>query len=78
MLPEPDAQSVAARFRLFDLVTAALLAESRIQPALILLDDLQWADEASLLLLDFLVRRLRAGSAAIIGAYRDVSPAPGR
>ena len=77
VLPEPDAQAVAARFRLFDLVTAALLAESRIQPDLILLDDLQWADEASLLLLDFLARRLRAGSAAIIGAYRDVSPAPG-
>ena len=77
VLPEPDAQAVAARFRLFDLVTAALLAESRIQPDLILLDDLQWADEASLLFLDFLIRRLRAGSAAVIGAYRDVSPAPG-
>jgi AAA ATPase-like protein len=77
VLPEPDAQAVAARFRLFDLVTTALLAESRIQPALILLDDLQWMDEASLLLLDFMQRRLRAGSAAIIGAYRDVSPAPG-
>ena len=77
VLPEPDAQAVAARFRLFDLVTSALLAESRIQPALILLDDLQWMDEASLLLLDFMQRRLRAGSAAIIGAYRDVSPAPG-
>jgi hypothetical protein len=61
VLPEPDAPAVAARFRLFDLVTAALLAESRIQPDLILLDDLQWADEASLLLLDFLARRLRAG-----------------
>jgi tetratricopeptide (TPR) repeat protein len=77
VLPEPDAQAVAARFRLFDLVTAALLAESRIQPDLILFDDLQWADEASLLFLDFFIRRLRAGSAAVIGAYRDVSPAPG-
>jgi hypothetical protein len=77
VLPEPDAQAAAARFRLFDLVTSALLAESRIQPDLILLDDLQWADEASLLLLDFLQRRLRAGSAAVIGTYRDVSPAPG-
>ncbi|HEV8222578.1 MAG TPA: AAA family ATPase [Streptosporangiaceae bacterium] len=77
VLPEPDAQAVAARFRLFDLVTSALLAESRIQPDLILLDDLQWADEASLLLLEFFLRRLRAGSVAVIGAYRDVSPAPG-
>ena len=33
--------------------------------------------QASLLLLDFLARRLRAGSAAIIGAYRDVPAAAG-
>ena len=78
VLPEPDAQAVAARFRLFDLVTAALLAESRIQPDLILLDDLQWADEASLLFLDFFIRRLRAGSAAVIGAYRRGQPSAGR
>jgi AAA ATPase domain len=65
------------RFQLFDEVTSALLAESRIQPLLVLLDDLQWADQASQLLLDFLARRLPAGAAAVIGSYRDVDPAPG-
>ncbi len=65
------------RFRLFDDVTSLLLAESRIQPLLVLLDDLQWADQPSQLLLDFLARRLPAGAVAVAGSYRDVGPAPG-
>jgi hypothetical protein len=72
-----DAAPASARFQLFDEATSALLAESRIQPLLILLDDLQWADQPSQLLLDFLARRLPAGAAAVVGAYRDVDPAPG-
>jgi AAA ATPase domain len=52
------------RFRLFDEVTSLLLAESRIQPLLVLLDDLHWADQPSQLLLDFLTRRLPAGAVA--------------
>jgi hypothetical protein len=65
------------RFRLFDEVTSLLLAESRIQPLLLLLDDLQWADQPSQLLLDFLARRLPAGAVAVVGGYRDTEPAPG-
>src|SRR5689334_5814959 len=69
----PDSE----RFRLFDEVTSLLLAESRIQPLLLLLDDLQWADQPSQLLLDFLARRLPAGAVAVVGGYRDTEPAPG-
>lgn len=65
------------RFRLFDEVTSLLLAESRIQPLLVLLDDLQWADPPSQLLLDFLARRLPAGAVAVVGSYRDTEPVPG-
>jgi hypothetical protein len=65
------------RFRLFDEVTSLLLAESRIQPLLVLLDDLQWADPPSQLLLDFLARRLPAGAVAVVGSYRDTEPTPG-
>jgi hypothetical protein len=65
------------RFRLFDEVTSLLLAESRIQPLLLLLDDLQWADQPSQLLLDFLARRLPAGAVAVVGSYRDTEPVPG-
>ena len=39
--PVRDAPA-SERFRLFDEVTSLLLAESRIQPLLLLLDDLQW------------------------------------
>src|SRR5689334_6257189 len=69
----PDSE----RFRLFDEVTSLLLAESRIQPLLLLLDDLQWADQPSQLLLDFLARRLPAGAVAVVGSYRDTEPASG-
>jgi len=66
------------RFRLFDEVTSLVLAESRIQPLLVLLDDLQWADTPSHLLLDFLARRLPAGAVAVLGSYRDTEPGPGQ
>jgi hypothetical protein len=74
--PVTDAPA-SERFRLFDEVTSLLLAESRIQPLLLLLDDLQWADQPSQLLLDFLARRLPAGAVAVVGSYRDTEPAPG-
>ena len=74
--PARDAPA-SERFRLFDEVTSLLLAESRIQPLLLLLDDLQWADQPSQLLLDFLARRLPAGAVAVVGGYRDTEPAPG-
>ena len=74
--PVGDAPA-SERFRLFDEVTSLLLAESRIQPLLLLLDDLQWADQPSQLLLDFLARRLPAGAVAVAGSYRDTEPAPG-
>jgi hypothetical protein len=76
--PEPSTVDApaSARFQFFDEVTSLLLAESRIQPMVVLLDDLQWADEPSLLLLDFLARRLPAGSATVVGAYRDLDAHP--
>jgi tetratricopeptide (TPR) repeat protein len=84
-IPWPDQQvrpaaadaPASERFRLFDEVTSLLLAESRIQPLLVLLDDLQWAGRPSQLLLDFLARRLPAGAVAVVGSYRDTEPSPG-
>src|SRR2546430_2922634 len=71
-----DDAPASARFQLFDEVTSLLLAESRIQPVVVLLDDLHAADEPSLLLLDFLVRRLPAGAISVIGTYRGPGPGP--
>jgi hypothetical protein len=71
-----DDAPASARFQLFDDVTSLLLAESRIQPVVVFLDDLHAADEPSLLLLDFLARRLPAGAISVIGTYRGPGPGP--
>ena len=65
---EPD----LARFRLFDAVAGVLQNQCAIQPLVILLDDLQWTDETSLLLLQFLGRDLAGTRMLLLGAYRDV------
>jgi DNA-binding CsgD family transcriptional regulator/tetratricopeptide (TPR) repeat protein len=44
---------------------------------LLLLDDLQWADQPTLLLLLHLARRLEAASVLVAATYRDTDPPPG-
>ena len=66
------ADSEEARFRLFDSVTSLLLAAARDRPIVIVLDDLHWADEPSLLLLRFAARELASSGLLILGTYRDV------
>src|SRR5690349_8867950 len=68
--PTPEL-GVDARFRLFDAVAGSIAETSRTRPLVLVLDDLQWADEASIRLLEFLVRDTRPRRLAIIGAYRD-------
>ncbi len=55
---------------LFAQFTNLLCAVARRYPLLICLDDLHWADEASLGLLFHLVRRLAGSRILILGAYR--------
>lgn len=53
-------------------VTAGLMKELRREPpAVVILDDLQWADEATLDVLSLLGRRVEAFPALVIGTYRD-------
>ena len=61
----------AGRFQLFDELTSALLAEAEARPIVVVLDDLQWADVSSALLLGFLARRLRGSRLLVIGTLRD-------
>ena len=70
--PGERADSEEARFRLFDSVTSLLLAAARDRPLVIVLDDLHWADEPSLLLLRFATRELASSGLLILGTYRDV------
>jgi class 3 adenylate cyclase len=70
--PAGGSDSEEARFRLFDSVTSLLLAASRDRPLVVVLDDLHWADEPSLLLLRFAARELASSGLLILGTYRDV------
>ncbi|MBE7471936.1 MAG: hypothetical protein DPW09_19805 [Anaerolineae bacterium] len=56
--------------QLFEQITLVLRALAAAQPLLLLLDDLQWADSASLNLLFHLGRRLSGSRILIVGAYR--------
>nr|WP_084698905.1 BREX system ATP-binding domain-containing protein [Actinoplanes globisporus] len=65
-----------AQFRLFEQVVAVIGAASARRPTLLVLDDLHWADAASLRLLGHLAARL-PDRTAIVGALRDRAPLPG-
>ncbi|MDQ2942820.1 MAG: AAA family ATPase, partial [Candidatus Dormibacteraeota bacterium] len=52
-------------------VTTALMQELREPPSIVILDDLQWADEATLDVLRLLGRRIEAVPALVVGTYRD-------
>ncbi|MDQ4134279.1 MAG: AAA family ATPase, partial [Actinomycetota bacterium] len=68
----PETARGAARFRLFDAVTDLFATASREEPLLVVLEDLHWADEASVRLLEFVAHDQRARRLAIIGTYREV------
>ena len=72
-VPEPPAlEPEQARFRLFDSVSGFLANASRSRPLVLVLDDLHWADEPSLLLLKFIGRHLSDTGLLVVGTYRDV------
>ncbi|HEX2415381.1 MAG TPA: AAA family ATPase, partial [Thermoleophilaceae bacterium] len=67
--PAGDATE-GARFRLFEAVVSLLEHGARRGPVLVVLDDLHWADQATLLLLSHLVRS-PLERVALAGAYRE-------
>ncbi len=68
----PALEPEQARFRLFFSITTFLKNISRSQPLVLVLDDLHWADESSLLLLEFLAREIAASSVIVVATYRDI------
>ena len=69
--PPPYLEPQQARFRLFDSITGFLKNAARCQPLVLVLDDLHWADEPSLLLLRFLAQQLAGSYILLLGCYRD-------
>ncbi|MGI8549880.1 MAG: ATP-binding protein, partial [Dehalococcoidia bacterium] len=69
--PLPQLEPESARFRLFEAVSRFLRNASQAQPLVVFLDDLHWADKASLLLLQLLTRDLGEERLLVIGTYRD-------
>ena len=71
-VPGAAPESEAARFYQFEATTRFLRHAAASQPLLVVLEDLHAADEASLLLLQFLARQLRGARLLVVGTYRDV------
>ena len=64
------------RFQLFDAVADGLATASRARPLMVVLDDLHWADESTIRMLQFLARDTRPRRLAIVGTYRDTDLDP--
>jgi len=59
------------RNRLFEAVSQFVTNISKEAPLLVILDDLQWTDQSSLLLLHYLARGVHKESLLLLGTYRD-------
>ncbi|HEY5425417.1 MAG TPA: AAA family ATPase, partial [Candidatus Tumulicola sp.] len=68
-VPRIDGES--ERIRLLDALFRVLASLARVRPLLVVLEDLHWAQSASISLLDFLVRRISTVPIMIVATYRD-------
>jgi class 3 adenylate cyclase/tetratricopeptide (TPR) repeat protein len=68
----PKIEPEAERARMFQAILSLLQSTAERRPLVMVLDDLHWADKASLLLLEHVARALPESRILIVGAYRDV------
>jgi transcriptional regulator with XRE-family HTH domain/tetratricopeptide (TPR) repeat protein len=71
---EPLAAAEAERFRLFESLDSWIARIGTRRPVLLVLDDLQWADLPSVLLLSHLMQARRATPLLAVAMYRDIEP----
>jgi tetratricopeptide (TPR) repeat protein len=72
LLGEAQGTDTADGFQLYDAVTTALVSASQARPVVVVLEDLHWADRASLKLLEFAVQHTWFERLLLVGTYRDV------
>jgi tetratricopeptide (TPR) repeat protein len=72
--PRPDDD---AQYRLFEATARTFEQASRAAPLLVVLDDLHWADPASVRLARFAVRELRGAPLLFLLLHRSAEPRPG-
>ena len=70
-----DLAADAARFRLYDVVREAIEGAVAERPAVLVLDDVHWADVSSLRLLRFLAVELRDAAVLVVVTFRDTEEA---
>ena len=75
---EPTDDPATERYRLFEAMTIILDHAASAAPVLLVLDDLQWADKPTVLLLRHLVRSPRPQRIFLLGTYRDAEVGPDR
>lgn len=68
-VPHLDAES--ERIRLLEALFRCLASLAKARPLLVVLEDLHWAQSASIALLDYLVRRIATVPVMIVATYRD-------
>jgi tetratricopeptide (TPR) repeat protein len=80
VLPDPgrasESDRTTDRFELFDAVRTLLVDVAASHGLVVVLDDLHWADEATIALLSFLARHVHRTRVLIVGAFRDVEMPP--
>ena len=73
-MSDPEAQ----RYRLFEAITLPLTGIAAAAPALLVIDDLHWSDQPTLLLLRHVVRSAADAPVPVVVCYRDVELADGQ
>ena len=81
MLPDiqspPELPPEQERWYAFNGVRDFLARAGRVQPLLLIVEDLHWADESSILLLTHVAQQLSQMPLLILATYRDVEVGPG-
>ncbi|HEY9843594.1 MAG TPA: SpoIIE family protein phosphatase, partial [Candidatus Obscuribacterales bacterium] len=75
--PKPDFDPRNQKISLFETVVSWLSEVASRRPLVIFIDDLHWADMASLELFNYLVRELDTAPVLMLGSFRDDEVLPG-